>query len=121
MTKTRNVLIGITMFTMLDVVFSFFYDANSVFMQTFYGVCKLSLFVYILLNLDIYNNQLIILRNVLSAYWIGGIVIYLYAFVFYSDLEVEFWADHLNDYHIIIPIYSIAILTGLIHARWKKW
>lgn len=109
------------MFTMLDIVFSFFYDANSIFMQTFYGVSKLSLFVYILLNLDIYNNQLIILRNTLTAYWIGGIVIYFYAFIFYSNSDVLVWVGHLNNYYIIIPIYSIAILTGLIHAKWKTW
>lgn len=109
------------MFTMLDIVFSFFYDAESIFMQTFYAVCKLALYVYILLNLGIYNNQLIILRNILAAYWIGGIVIYLYAFVFYSNSDVLTWVRHLNSYYVIIPIYSIAILTGLIHAKWKTW
>ena len=117
---SKRLLLGVLLFSILDVFFSFFAYPNSVFMQTLYGISKLGIFVYIILNLRFYDKQYTLIRNVLAAYWIGGIIIYLYAFIFYFNADVATWANNLNNLFVLIPIYTFSIIGAIIHTAWKR-
>ena len=117
---SRRILLGFTLFYIADIFFSFFANTESVLMQTIMAAALMGLHIYILLLILFYDRQHMLIRNVLIAYIVGGFIMYLYALAFCYDCDVVVWALSLNNYFVLVPIYTFSIIGAIIHTAWKR-
>ena len=89
-------------------------------MQTSYWCLWLGLGIYLSLSCQFYDKKMMLIRNLVIAYAVGGIMMYLYAYAFYYDADVVTWANSVNNYYVMIPIYTGSIIGAVIHTAWKR-
>ena len=89
-------------------------------MQTVYGLARFSIGIYLLLSCKFYDKGIMLIRNITIAYAVGSIIMYLYAFAFYHDSDVVTWANSINNYYVMVPIYTSSILGGILYTVWLK-
>ena len=89
-------------------------------MQTVYGSARFSIGIYLLIGCFFYDRGMMLIRNVTIAYAVGSIIMYLYAYLFYHDADVVTWANSVNNYYVMVPIYTSSILGGILYTIWLK-
>ena len=98
----------------MDASFSFFAEGANVFFQTLYGLSKIAILLLFLKALPAQQKDLLFLKNVLIAYWIGQSSLYIInAFLYDSYTE---WLANFNNYFILIPIFTASLLLAI----WKR-
>ena len=117
---SKRIVISFFLLYILDVCFSFFTNTESILMQTVYSSARFGIGIYLLLSCRFYDKGMMLIRNVTIAYAVGSIIMYLYAFAFYHDSDMVTWANNVNNYYVMVPIYTSSILAGILHTAWKK-
>ena len=116
-TINKKILLGFTLFYLADILFSFFANTESVLMQTIMAAALMGLHIYILILLLFHDRQHLLIRNVWIAYIVGGFIMYLYALAFCYNCEVVVWALSLNNYFVLIPVYTLSMIAAVIHTQ----
>ena len=117
---SKRIVISFFLFYILDVCFSFFTNAESILMQTVYWCFWYILGIYLFLSCHFYDKKMMLIRNLIIAYAVGGLIMYLYAYAFYYNADVVTWANSVNNYYVMVPIYTGSILAGILHTAWKR-
>ena len=117
---SKRIVISFFLLYILDVCFSFFTNTESILMQTVYGLARFSIGIYLLFSCQFYDKGMMLIRNVTIAYAVGSIIMYLYAFIFYHDADVITWGNSVNNYYVMVPIYTGSILGGILHTAWTN-
>ena len=116
----KRIVISFFIFYIFDIICSFFTNAESILMQTSYWCLWLGLGIYLSLSCQFHDKKMMLIRNLVIAYPVGGIIMYLYAFLFYHDADVVTWANSVNNYYVMVPIYTSSILGGILYTIWLR-